>query len=229
MAVYPDLFSLIRREWHILESLEDKKISYKAIKNKLISIINEIDRNQKCYGASVRNQVDGIIKEIDAATSAKVVAQKIYHLYAVHGKHSEQDKKRLRAAVRQFTMRISQIIGIASNVQLHSLTLEDVLEDQQSELEMFHAKVKGAIPYGETISLSEYEKFLFAFENYFTYKSEYLKEPFRTFDAQISRVFGTVEDMRKQNAELVMKKADLIISLQRRFLDAYILEHTYKE
>lgn len=229
MAVYTNLFSLLRREGHILESLEEKKQQYTEIKHTLISLINQIDWKKKCYGASVKKQVDDIIQEIDAATSAKVMAQKVYHLYVVHGKHSEQDKKHLEAAIRQFTQRVSQIIGISSNIQLHALALEDALRQQQHDLEMFHAQVMSNISREPVISPLEYERFLFAFKNYYIHKLTKLQEPFRTFDAQIHRIFGTVDEMSNQDPKKVMERAEIIVSLQRRFLNAYILEHQYKE
>ncbi|MCX6823058.1 MAG: hypothetical protein NTX91_03595 [candidate division SR1 bacterium] len=229
MAVYPNLFSMLRREGHILDGVTQKKAEYQDIKKELIAMINEIDRSQKCYGASVPFQVQGIIMDIDNATNAKVVAQKIYKLYKVHGNNNVTDKKLLESAITGFTKRIGQLIGISAHVQLHALALEDELEDQQSDIESFHAQAKHALLEDEHMTVGSYSKLLFAFENYAKHHAKYLKEPFLSFDKQIARIFGTITDIKRQDPETFAQKANFVVSLQRQFLDAYILEHKYKE
>lgn len=223
MAVYQDLFSAIRREHHILEALDTKKDEYQTIKNELLSMIKAIEWNKKCYGASVVGKVQEIIKEISTATSAHIVAQKVYHLYKIYGKHSEHDKKHLQAAITKFTKRIAEMIGIASHVQLHALELEDQLEDQQNDLKLFHAQVKA------NADISAYGQLVFMFETYYTYRQKRLKEPFLSFDRQIADIFGTVDQIQRQDPARFIKKADLVISMQKIFLDMYVLEHKYKE
>ena len=83
MSVYPDIFSMIRREEHILDTNQDKQGEYQAIKKNLMLSIKEIDRNKKQYSVRVQQNVQEIIQEIDAATSAKIVADKLYHLYKI--------------------------------------------------------------------------------------------------------------------------------------------------
>jgi hypothetical protein len=83
MNVYPDIFSLIRREEHIIDENQEKQEEYQAIKKKLIASIKEIDRNKKQYSIRVQQNVQEIITEIDAATSAKIMADKLYHLYKI--------------------------------------------------------------------------------------------------------------------------------------------------
>ncbi len=80
MSVYPDIFSMIRREEHILDTAQEKRQQYISIKAKLSDALHEIDRNKKEYGIRVQQNVHEIISEIDNATSAKVVADKLYHL-----------------------------------------------------------------------------------------------------------------------------------------------------
>jgi len=45
--------------------------------------IKDIDRNKKTYGANLKTTIQEIIQEIDAATSAKIMADKLYHLYKI--------------------------------------------------------------------------------------------------------------------------------------------------
>lgn len=99
MAVYPDLLSLVRREGHILEDLQDKKFTYYKVKRSLISMIRQIDWTQDGYGANIVSQVDELIKDINKATSATVIAQKIYHFYKIHGQHRLHDRQHLQAGI----------------------------------------------------------------------------------------------------------------------------------
>jgi len=66
--------------------------------------------------------------------------------------------------MRNFTKRIAQLIGISAYTQLHLLSLTDVLDDQKFSLELFYAQIR--------MFLAEpniaYDKFLMAFENYYT-------------------------------------------------------------
>lgn len=99
MAVHSDLLSLVRREGHILEQLQDKKFTYYKVKRRLISMLRQIDWTQDMYGPNLVSQVDELIKDIDKATSATVIAQKIYHFYKIHGQHRLHDRQHLQAGI----------------------------------------------------------------------------------------------------------------------------------
>lgn len=229
ISVYPDIFSMLRREWHILESLEDKKEQYQEIKKMLIVEINHIDRNKKCYGVRLRDELKEIIGEIDDATNAKIVAQKLYKLYKLTGKNNVNDKLLLESAITGFGERIGELIGISGSVQFHALALEDELWDQKSNLEMFHAQAKMALRDGSRPTNIIHSDFCFALQNYCDHRARYLKEPFRTFNSQILRIFGDPKTIKKKFFELFVQKADVLLSLQRSFLNAYVWEHDYKE
>lgn len=127
-------------------------------------------------------------------------------------------------------------MGMRAYVQFHSLELEDQLYDQQSHLETFHSAVKMDIPQPGTLTQVAYDKFLFAFEKYKTYLPSALKQPFLTFTDQIQKSFTSLakpiyepwENFASKAAVQIMK-ADVIVSLQRKFLHAYVMEHQYKE
>ncbi|MEI8008318.1 MAG: hypothetical protein WCI00_02505 [bacterium] len=83
MSVYPDIFSMIRREEHIIDGNQEKQEEYQDIKKKLLLSIKEIEWNKKEYSIRIQQNVQEIIGEIDAATSAKILADKLYHLYKI--------------------------------------------------------------------------------------------------------------------------------------------------
>ena len=83
MSVYPDIFSLIRREEYIIDAAGQKQEEYQDIKKNLLASIKEIDRNKKEYSIRVQQNVHEIIDDIDGATSAHVLADKLYHLYKI--------------------------------------------------------------------------------------------------------------------------------------------------
>jgi len=224
MSVYPDIFSMIRREEHIIDSAQEKQEEYQDIKKKLIASIKEIDRNKKEYGPRVQQNVQEIIADIDKATSARIMADKIYHLYKVYGKHSENDKKLLEASMRNFTQRIAQLVGIAFHTQLHLLELNDVLEDQNLNLELFYHQIAMFLEDPKT----GYDKFLIAFENYYRSQKWPLKEPFRTFDKQINQCFGDLSVLIKKEPRSIMMKAKIIVTLQRKYRETCVWEHEYK-
>ena len=66
--------------------------------------------------------------------------------------------------MRSFTQRIAQLIGISSHTQLHLLELNDILDDENLNVELFYTQVQ--------MFLAEpnirYSRFLVAFENYYT-------------------------------------------------------------
>ena len=224
MSVYPDIFSMVRREWHIIDSIQEKQQEYTDIKRNLMKSIKEIEWNKKQYSNTVQTIVKNIITEIDAATSVKILADKLYHLYKFTWLHSENDKKLLEASMRSFTQRIAQLIGISSHTQLHLLELNDILDDENLNLELFYTQVQ--------MFLAEpnirYSRFLVAFENYYTAQRWPLKEPFRTFDIQIKQCFGDLEWLRKKDPQSIMTKAAIIIALQKKFREGYIWQHKYK-
>lgn len=127
-------------------------------------------------------------------------------------------------------------MGMHAHVQFHSLELEDQLYDQQSHLETFHSNIKMDIPQPGTLTQVAYDKFLFAFEKYKKYLPSTLKQPFVTFTDQIQKSFTSLakpiyepwENFASKAAVQIMK-ADVIVSLQRKFLNAYVMEHQYKE
>jgi len=186
MSVYPDIFSLIRREEYIIDANQEKQQTYTDIKKKLLDSIRAIDWNKKDYSIRVQHNIQDIITEIDAATSAKVMADKLYRLYKITGNHSENDKKLLQASMRNFTQRIAQLIGISAHTQLHLLTLNDTLDDQNRKLEFFYSQIAMFLADPQL----SYDKFLMAFENYYRPIASKRKEPFRTFDRQIKQCFG---------------------------------------
>ena len=224
MSVYPDIFSMVRREEHIIDWNQERQAEYQDIKKKLLVSIKEIEWNKKEYSIRVQQNVQEIIGEIDAATSAKILADKLYHLYKITWKHSENDKKLLEASMRSFTQRIAQLIGISSRTQLHLLKLNDVLDDQNLNLKLFYTQIQ--------MFLAEpnirYSRFLVAFENYYTAQRWPLKEPFRTFDMQIKQCFGDIDWLRKKDPQSIMAKAAVIIPLQKKFRESYTWEHAYK-
>jgi hypothetical protein len=79
---------MVRREEHIIDTTTEKQQEYRDIKKKLLASIREIDRNKKEYSVRVQQNVQEIIAEIDNETSAKIVADKLYHLYKISGRHS---------------------------------------------------------------------------------------------------------------------------------------------
>ena len=83
MSVYPDIFSMVRREEHIIDSTQEKQQEYADIKIELMNSIKKIEWNKKQYSNAVQTTVKNIITEIDAATSAKILADKLYHLYKI--------------------------------------------------------------------------------------------------------------------------------------------------
>ncbi len=224
MAVYPDIFSMVRREEHIIDTTIEKQQEYADIKKKLVASIREIDRNKKEYSVRVQQNVQEIIAEIDNETSAKIVADKLYHLYKITGKHSGNDKLLLEASMRNFTKRIAQLIGISAYTQLHLLELTDTLDDQNANLEYFYTQISMFLA-DPTI---RYSKFLIAFENYYTSQRWSLKEPFRTFDKQIKQCFGDLATLRTKNPTLVMQKAQVILALQRKIWETYTWKHEFK-
>lgn len=226
MAVYPDLFSLIRREWHILRAVEEKQDTYREIKNDIISLLRTIERTSKSYGALVRYEVARIIQDIDKATSAKIVAEKLYHLYQVYGKHNLHDRQHLQAALDMFTKRIAQLIGIARYVQLHTLALENQLEQQAYPLSMLH--LQSQMQLSEQCQRVKERKLIFILENYFAHSTSYSQEPFATLDHQIKRFFWKPDDVLRKTPSQIILWINFVIGLQQRVLMAYQLEHAKK-
>lgn len=225
MAVYPDLFSMIRREWHILEAIEEKKSDYQKLKTELIVMLNEIPWNDKSYGASIPGKVRNIIKEIDGADNAKVVALKLYSLYRITWRNKGHDAKYIESAITKFSKRIGELVGISSHVQLHSLALEDELEDQQSDCEMFHAQARMSL---SKPSQRQRENMLFvACETYYNNMKRYrnLKEPFFTFAKQIHQLCWKMLEDVPNNAAKILPKIWEIIDVQEKTLTWYLLEH----
>jgi len=188
MGVYPDIFSIIRRENYIIDESQEKQSDYQDIKKKLLVSIKEIVWNKKAYSLSVQQNVQEIIAEIDKTTSAKIMADKLYHLYKITGRHSEKDKLLLEASMRNFTQRIAQLIGISSHTHLHLIELTDILEDQTLDIQSFHAQV--AISIHKPTQHQQEDMFSLACETYYNSLKRYktLKEPFLTFAKQIQQL-----------------------------------------
>jgi len=223
MSVYPDIFSIIRREEYIVEYAWEKQKEYTDIKWELLRSIKEIERNKKEYPIRVQHNVKKIIEEIDEATSAQIMAAKLHQLYKVSGWHSLHDKQHLEASMRKFTQRIMQLMWISTNTQLHLLELNDTYENQRLDLQLFHAQISMSI--AETSLQQKENIFLLAFQNYFRARKDRLQEPFLTFDAQIQRAFGSSYLEVKKNLKANMLKSESIIPLQEKSLAGYILEH----
>lgn len=220
MGIYPDIFSIIRREEYIIDGSNDKITDYQNIKKKLISSIKEIDWNKKEYSVRVMKNIQEIINEIDWATSAKILADKLYHLYKITWRHSSNDKKLLEASMRSFTQRIAQLMGISFYTQLHLLELNDQLEDQRLNLELFHSQIFLAITENNSW------KFLMAFENYFNSKRWTLKQPFLRFGKEINEFYSKINS--SPNTQETFEKALEAFSKQRDELEKYIDEHESK-
>jgi len=112
MSVYSNIFDMIRREEHILENNEQKAKEYQDLKKILLASIGEIKWNKKDYPIRVQQNVHEIIAEIKAATSAKIVAAKLYQLHkiTITESHSLHDKQHLEACMSLFTKRIAQMM-----------------------------------------------------------------------------------------------------------------------
>lgn len=226
ISVYPDIFSMIRREEYIIDSASEKQQEYADIKKTLIASIKEIDWNKKEYSIRVQQNVKEIIDEIDQATSAKIMADKLYHLYKITWKHSNNDKLLLEASMRAFTQRMAQLVGISSHTQLHLVELDDILEDQTMDIQYFHTQV--ALSLTKPTLRRQQDTFLVACENYYNSFTRYatLKEPFLTFAQQIQSVCGkTLLDVKRNVSPDMLAKMQKIVGLQQRVLVWYTLEH----
>lgn len=223
MSVYPDIFSMIRKEEYIIEGNQEKQRTYQELKKKILSSLREIDWNKKEYSIRVQQNVQEIIAEIDGATSVKIMADKLYHLYKITGKHSERDKKLLEASMRNFTQRIAQLMGISSYTHLHLIEFNDALEKQSTTLELFYSQI--ALFFGTP--KKSYDKILLAFETYSRAQKWPLQEPFHTFHQQIQQCFGDVSHIK--NPRIFVFKVATIIFLQRKYRETYLWEHQYKE
>lgn len=81
MSVYPDIFSMIRRENYIMQDNQEKQATYQNIKKELVASIKRIDRNKKAYGPGLQQSIAKLIAEIDQSSSSKLAAIKTYRLY----------------------------------------------------------------------------------------------------------------------------------------------------
>ena len=125
-----------------------------------------------------------------------------------------------------FTQRIAQLIGISSHTQLHLLALNDTLGDQRHTLGFLYAQLDMFL---KDPILDKYMAVL-AFENYFLYTSpDSLKEPFRTFYQQINDIFGSVDSINKLPIYELLLKVSTVITLQKKYFEAYLREHAYKQ
>jgi hypothetical protein len=226
MAVYPDIFSIIRREEYIIQNNQEKQETYKNIKKELMTSIKKIDRNKKEYGPGLKQSIATLIEEIDNSPSSKMDAIKTYRLYRLTGRHSENDKKVLIGILNDFTKRMAQLIWISAHTQLHLIELDDTLEDQTMDIQYFHAQVPLSIH--KSTQRQQQDMFSVACETYYNSLKKYktLKEPFLTFAKQIQQLCGTtISDVKNNITPDMLTKAYEIVALQEKTLAGYLLEH----
>lgn len=226
MSVYPDIFSMIRRENYIMQDNQEKQATYQNIKKELVASIKRIDRNKKAYGPGLQQSIAKLIAEIDQSSSSKLAAIKTYRLYRLTWRHSENDKLVLTGILNDFTKRMAQLIGISAHTQLHLVELDDILEDQTIDIQSFHAQVPVSI-HKPTIKWQQ-DSFFVTCENYYNNLKRYmtLKEPFLTFAQQIQSVCGkTLLDVKRNISPEMFAKIQEVVRLQEKVLAWYTLEH----
>jgi len=183
---FSNIYDAIRSQYHTISWEEEQQDEYKITQKEIIRLIQEINvgYKDKVKDGEFWRKLDWIIQDIENATNYRVLWAKLYNLDNLTFKNSSIDSKLLEWAKNKIKKRFDDLQNILGVVKTQLNTLESILTENETPLEMFLAQnsMSEVIDKSFPIFLRDYNKL------YETIEKKYWPiSPFSTFHDRINK------------------------------------------
>ncbi len=217
---YDDIYSAIRSQIYVVDKAHNKLDDYRELQINMIELIQEIKFDTKHFDE--KRKLDDIINEIKNATSFPIMASKFYNLFAINFTNKWIAAKHLEWASNKVSKELYKLSSIILEIQLQADVLQQLLATQEQMFLAFSFLASTAIDGHDNKGLSH------SIQNYYKQLSQTKQKtaPFTLFEQQLKDVIW--QDFSKYTPEKMLLKTEVLLALQKTYLQLYQLEHKIK-